>query len=701
MKIGRFFLPAAGLMLLAALALTPAPQARADEIGDRLAVKRAAAKIDKLVEDALRARGLKPNGLADDETFCRRTYLAIVGRIPTKDELERFKRSRSSDKWHDLVDELQGARGRESHLFNWWADLLRTRSRLPRRISGEPYIHWLKQSIADNKPYDEMVRELLTATGPVHERGNGATGYLMRDRNMPEDNMSNTIRLFLGSRLECAQCHNHPFDKWTQKQYFQMVAFTGGIRYQKNGRRDPRARRLAQEARQRWGRNGLRALRRTMLGVYDGIYGSGTGAVRLPKDYQYDDAEPFDWIVAEPLFDPHIDVQARLPDTKALERRLRRRRMNPQRRERILRRQSAKEVGTRATFAGWMTSPDNDRFAKVIANRVWKRLFGRGLIEPVDDIRDRTAAVAPELMDELERLIVAVGFDLKAFERTLLYTRLWRREAGVPAEVPGDVADLRGPLLRRMTAEQAWDSLLTLVVPDLDRRLQSPGDRAERVYSEYEKLANSDEEVMARTGRLVLRYTDSEKFRQQRRAERRQRAAEMREERRKARTLFRELKKAQREGDLERAAELEAELEERGLLRPGARAGRALRDLQRASDLPSPAPAGHLLRELGQSQRDLIDAGHTDPTVPQVLALMNSFLERRLLRNKTSVLAREIDAERGARDRVETAFLAVLGRSPTSRERSTWTRDLARGGDKAVQDLVWTLVNSHEFLFIQ
>jgi hypothetical protein len=138
-----------------------------------------------------------------------------------------------------------------------------------------------------------------------------------------------------------------------------------------------------------------------------------------------------------------------------------------------------------------------------------------------------------------------------------------------------------------------------------------------------------------------------------------------------------------------------------GIEPPGMRAGRAVRDLQRASDLPSPAPAGHLLRELGQSERDLVEAGHTDPTVPQVLALLNAVLEQRILANRDAQLTRRLADAKTAKDRVRAAFLAVLGRTPDERERALWERELARGGPQAIQDLVWTLVNAHEFLFIQ
>jgi hypothetical protein len=684
--------------LLFLLAAWPSGEAAADQTGlDRAAVKRMAARIDALVAEALAEKGLKPNPLAPEEVVARRTYLAVAGRIPTGDELRAYKKASSSEKSYHLVDGLLGSPAYVSHNFNWWADLLRTRGRLAQRTSGEPYMHWLKQSLADNKPYDEMVRELLTANGPVHERGNGATGYYMRDRNMPEDNMSNTIRIFLGSRVECAQCHNHPFDKWTQKQYFEMVAFTGGIQYQKNVRQDPRMRRLGEQAREKWGRNGQRALFRTLQPAFIGIYGSGTGAAQLPKDYQYDNAEPNQLVEANPIFDPPVFVDVHLPEQMPTQ----------QARRGRNRRVRMPEVDSRRLFAEWLTSKRNDRFAEVIANRMWKKLFGRGLIEPVDDIKDDTEPSSRALLNHLRDLMVELDFDVKSFQRVLLYTKTWRRGACVPSNGTGDAADLRGPALRRMTAEQAWDSLLTLVVDDLDETLQpAKSRRAEFVYRQYDELANeSDEKIMERTANLVLRYTDPEKFRQQQR-QRRQRQNELRQKmRREARELIQRYNRARRAGDEETMKELAQQLREKGLPVPGEkrgpRAGRGIRDLARASDLPSPAPDGHLLRELGQSERELIQESHSDPTVPQVLALLNSFLEQRLLTNRAAILMRDIKDARGAKSKLDTAFLGVLGRKPTASERRDWERPLTKGGDQAVQDLVWTLVNSHEFLFIQ
>jgi hypothetical protein len=322
-------------------------------------------------------------------------------------------------------------------------------------------------------------------------------------------------------------------------------------------------------------------------------------------------------------------------------------------------------------------------------------------------MKDDSVASSPELVTYLKDLMVELDFDVKAFQRVLLYTKTWRREACTPAEGPGNVADLRGPALQRMTAEQAWDSLLTLVVDDLDGKLRpalSP--RAEFVYRQYESLAEaSEEEILEQTGLLVLRYTDPDAFRKQQQAQRMRQGEVRRQMQQEARALYQQYNRARRRKDEEAMRKIADELREKGLPVPGQgrgpRAGRGIQDLARASDLPSPAPDGHLLRELGQSERELIQESHTDPTVPQILALLNSFLEQRLLMNRDALLMRDLAAANDSKSRLDTAFLAVLGRKPTASERRDWEKDLSRGGDKATRDLVWTLVNSHEFLFIQ
>lgn len=672
--------------------LGAAPSAQEPRAPSEAQIEAAARTIDELVERDLAAHELAANRVVDQPTFVRRAYLAVAGRIPTLAELEDGLRG-GIGRRGELIDRLLGSPGHQSHLFNWWADLLRVRTRLNRQVSGEPYIHWLKTVLAENRPYDAMVREMLAAEGPAHARGNGATGYHLRDLGMPEDDTANTLRLFLGTRLECAQCHDHPFDKWKQKQFYELVAFNGGMQYRTGFENSDAAQALRDTARAMMAEHGQRAQQavRQMVQVATlGVVGSGTGYARLPANYQYPDAKPGQPVQARVPFGPAPELAlSPLPPSGRQARR-------PQRR--AARGPVGKPADSRAAFAQWVTSDDNTRFAVVIANRYWKRTFGRGLIEPLDDLRDDTEASNPPLLAFLAELVVDLDYDLRAFERVLLRTRLFQREA-----VSGDESGtprFAGPYLRRMSAEQVWDSLLTLVVQDLDATLRPAGARAEEVYARYEKLASATpDELRQEVQATVLRRTDPQRFRAMLAEQARERSQQDEEKLKQARPLFRQLAAARRRGDTAAEETLVAELRQLGVPLPGdrVRRNRGGQALQRASDLPAPAPAGHLLRQFGQSDRETIDAGFTDASVPQVLTLLNGFVDQRLF-ERNSVLRRALEARKGLAAKVEVAFQAILGREPTAAERAEWTR----GADEAsVRDLVWVLVNSHEFRFIR
>lgn len=672
----------------------------------RAKIDRFATEIDRLVERDLAAHGQRPNPIVDDATFLRRAYLTIAGRIPTIEEAVAFLGSRRTDRRLRLVDRLLGAPGYQSAMFHWFADLLRVKSRLNGPVSGEPYVHWLKQAIADNRPYDEMVRELLTASGPAHARGNGATGYFLRDRNMPADNMANTVRVFLGTRLECAQCHDHPFDKWKQKQFYRMLAFTGGLRYRADVRATELGRRLArvgQEARRKYGRNGQRALGRMMRSVLAGISGSGTGVARLPKDYRYDDARPGAPVTAHVLMGEGPRVEPRRVRPRRNAGSNARRDAPPGRRARRGGGGYA-EIDSRRAYAEWLTAADNPRFAKVAANRLWKRIFGRGVLEPVDDLRDDSRPANPALMERLEKLMVELDFDLLEFQRVLLSTRLFAREAARGDLDPREPYRFPGPVLRRLSAEQIWDSIVTLAVPEVDATLAPPGQRAEPIYRRYEALANATEQELAQAVDLeVLRFTDPARYRreiQRRRDKGPYTMAMMRTDRarqraRQVRTLRKQLAEARRAGRTDVVAALQRRVRRLG----GARDRGSPRGLVRASDLPSPAPPGHFLRQLGQSDREQIEAASTEANVPQVLTMLNGIVETRLLGNPSAPLTTALLMAPGIEDRIRVAYLGILAREPDADELAMWKRDHERVGDAVFRDLVWTLLNTHEFRF--
>jgi hypothetical protein len=492
-----------------------------------IGVREAADRIDTLLATH-RPTGEAANAPLPDAAFARRVYLDIAGRIPASEELQAFLQDTRASKRALLIDTLLSSPSYQSSMFHFWADLLRAKSKVSNNVSGEPYLHWIKASLAENKPYDVMIRELISANGPAHERNNGATGYYLRDRGMPLDNMANTMRVFAGTRIECAQCHNHPFEDWTQRDFFGLAAFSGGIRYKVQHGDSPTGQALKaaqQSIRDEFGRVGEKSLAKFLRSFNAGITGTGTGLVRLPHDYQYDDAEQSSIIPARAIFGDKVDLDLDLETILRRDQRARakqKRKKKKKKKKKNKNRPKAPEIGSRSAFADWLTSPHNPRFGRVIANRIWKRAFGRGIIEPVDDIRDSSVPSNPALMEYLEELMVELGYDLRAFSRVLYNTDSYQREA-TRAAVPLDATyGFPGPLLRRMTGEQMWDSLLTLAVEDVDATLAAPDAKAEAVYTRYEDItAMSAEDFRAKAGELAARTKDPQGYKAKRKAARR------------------------------------------------------------------------------------------------------------------------------------------------------------------------------------
>ncbi len=425
-------------------------------------LKATAAKIDELVNAKLAKEKMQPNKPASDEIFVRRVYLDISGRIPTLQETHEFLKSSDADKRSQLIDKLLAGDGYVQNFYNYWADVLRMKSQMVGGGQSLPafygYSKWLKDSLRDNKPYDEMVREVVTADGKSYE--NGAIGFYIRDFNMPLDNMAVTTQIFLGTSMVCAQCHNHPFDKWTQMDYYQMAAYTYGMTGS-NGLTNPL---LAQAmygggpARNKGNRYGgtvtkfdlpkgverkdigramseiLRPLRYNTV-----VDQTDKKPLLLPSDYQYSDAKPKQKI--EPVIPASFSKDGKIA------------------------KEGAKPI---TSYAAWMTSKDNPRFTTVIANRLWKRLMGQGIIEPVDEITDSTVPSNPQLMSFLEDTMKTANYDMKAILRAILNSQTYQREAYTKDVELGEVYNFPGPLLRRMSAEQIWDSIVTLYKPGAD-----------------------------------------------------------------------------------------------------------------------------------------------------------------------------------------------------------------------------------------
>ncbi len=673
-------------------------QARADTNGvsatsiSRSKILAVSKQIDALVLKQLNEKEEQLNQSASDEVFLRRIYLDLAGRIPTIEETNQFLASPNKNKRSLLIDRLLDSYGWVSRQFNFYADLLRVKSRAG-NVMGQPYIDFIKDSLSDNKPYDQFVRELLTSEGPMLREGNGAVGYYLRDVAMPEDNMSNTIRVFLGTRLECAQCHDHPFDKWTQRQYFEMVAFTGGMGYRLQHPDSEYSEEIfgLRKMRDEIDPQVLRVLRRIVQPMTYGISGTGTGLARLPEGFMGDDGEEFDIVTGKTMFGELPLVEAEHPSS----RKSKRVGKNPQ----VI--FGAREVNSREKYAEWLVSADNPRFARVIANRLWKQAFGLGLIEPVDVIEDSTVASNPELMDYLTQTMIDLEFDTKQYLRAIYNSSTYQRMSTGTDVVDPSKYNFNGPIVRRMSAEQLWDSLLTLTVEDVDQR-QSAQSRMRYltpgtgdIYDEYERLRQMSVEELIATAEELSQGDRRARKSMMAKAERQKYQAEVTALKKR---MAVKMKKARKAGDSSKLRQLRLEMSE---LAAKYQKNRKRNTFLRASEIASPARPGHFLREFGQSDRESIDNSNSDPAVTQVLSLMNGVIEKQIANNSSTVLRNVFKSKEGKK--LDAVFLTMLSRYPTRGEQKIWRKDFKTNDNKneVVADLIWVLANSNEFIFVK
>jgi len=653
----------------------------------RESIQRISDKIDSLVEAKLSREGLKRNKRASDDVFLRRAYLDIIGRIPNLQETQSFLASKKKTKRADLIDELLDSYGRTSRQFNYWADLLRIKSNMGNGLSGQPYIDFVKDALAENQPFDEFVQEMLTASGANLAEDNGEVGYYLRDRNMPEDNMSNTIRVFLGTRLECAQCHDHPYDDWTQRQYFEMVAFTGGMTYRNansNAKGFQKAIRAANIPEKIRGK-----VNRFVKAIGTGIEGGGTGLTRLPEGFLGDDGEDGEVVVARDMFNGQALTKAEIPDEPKSKKN--KKRKNKKARANI---RGSKDIGSREIYAAWVTDSENPRFATVIANRLWKQAMGIGLIEPVDIIEAGMEGSNPKLMKYLSKTMIDLDFDMKQFQRAIYLSETY--QAAAFAEDVPDVTkySFPGPVVRRMSAEQIWDSLLTLMVADTDVRrtdLTSRYGESSDVYQDVMEM--SPEEVVEFA---MERAVKTGKGKNKSQGGRRKKMKAMQAE------FQAKINAAKKKKDFATVKELMAQRAQ-AVSKDRKKQGQ----FARASELTSPAPAKHFLREFGQSDREVIDNANTEPTVPQVLSMMNGMLEKSVCRDKHSLLMQHVLQTESSQECIETVFLSMLNREPSRKEVNAWRSDFDTAAkfknqakmQETFADLIWTIANSNEFIF--
>ena len=309
--------------------------------------------VDALVWDKLERLGIEPSGLCDDATFLRRVYLDTTGTLPTPQQARKFLSDPAGDKRATLIDELLN---RSEHADFWtmkWLDILRADQL---RISPQGAVamqRWLRRVFSENRPFDEMATDLLTVQGNTSEEGPGSFYKIL---NKPDEAARSVSQLLLGVRIECAQCHHHPSERWSQADYTGLAGFFTGLKL------------------------------KPLPGGEQAVISFGGKDLPHPRTGK---PVPTHALGAAPANFSEVSDRRRV-------------------------------------LADWLTSEDNSFFARAIANRLWAHYAGRGLIEPIDDIRETNPATNDALMQALTRHMRSVRYDLRAFTRTLLNSRVYQ-----------------------------------------------------------------------------------------------------------------------------------------------------------------------------------------------------------------------------------------------------------------------------------
>jgi hypothetical protein len=475
--------------------------------------------------------GITPSALCSDTEFLRRLYLDVIGTMPTADEIRAFLADKDANKRGKAIDRVLE---RPEFVDFWalkWGDLLRN-SRTALQEKGMWSFHnWIRASIRDKQPVDEFVRDIITAEGSAFTEG--PANYYRIGSNS-SDWAETTSQIFLGVRMQCAKCHHHPFEKWSQDDYYGMAAFFS---------------RMGTKNSQEFG----------LFGRETVIHLRMTGEQNHPRKGGVVKPRPLDGDATDDPFD------------------------------------------RRRKLAEWITAKENPFFARNIANRFWGYLMGRGLVEPLDDMRATNPATNPELLDALARDFAAHKFDLRHLVRTILNSRAYQLSSQVTAGNAKDVENIHYArhTVRRLSAEQLADAL----------------DFATGTQEKY----------------------------------------------------------------------------------PGLPLG------TRAIQLPDTEVRSYLLDVLGRPPRQITCECERVgvPNLAAALHLMNGDLINSKLGRAGSRIDKLFQAKKPLPDMVDELYIATLGRMPKPEEKTHALAEVAKAPNPriGVEDLLWVLLNSREFLF--
>ena len=534
--------------------------------------------VDVHVFDKLRALRMNPSRESNDSEFVRRAWLDVTGRLPTADEARDFVFDLDPGKRQRLVDHLLELPEFADHWALKWSDILRVEEKVLDPRGVETFHGWIRESIANGMPLDEFARKVLTATGSTYS--NPPANYYRALRN-PTARAEAAAQVFLGTRLQCARCHNHPYEKWTQDQYYELAAAFDGIGYHilSNNRRDG------------FDKHMFRGEQLVVLSAARDQKHPRTGKVPPPT---FLGARP-DAVELTSLVPSPPPNRAGALDTFSANRAFF---------ESL--RTSVPERSRLQQLAQWMTAPDNALFARTQVNRVWFHLMRQGIIDPVDDLRATNPPVNPALLDALVAEFVGSGHDLRALIRTIMTSRVYGLSSAPNDSNYSDTANFSRAKVQRLTAEQLIDAI--------------------------HQVARVPLQLGEESGRRAVQIAGVP-------------------------TAARQLKTGSCE---------------------------------------------QFLKVFGKPERLLnSDLERSNATsLAQVLELTSGQAMQRILREKNNLIGALLNGSDSSESIVEECFWTTLARPPSSEESAHLSKYLTEASDRraALEDILWSLINSKEFL---
>jgi hypothetical protein len=668
----------------------------------------AARQLDEMIRHTLDAERITPTGLINDLAFLRRISIDIIGRIPQTEEIDAFLAWPADTRRAQIVDSLLDHPRFADRWSVFFADMLRIRSDQP---GADRWLGWVHGSLRDGKPYDHMVRELVASSGRPGSAP--AVGFLLAEGANPLELGAVTAQIFLGVQIGCAMCHDHPYDDWEQRDFYEFSAFFGKTR--QVGRRDQGTNYITE------------AKDNTVMWPPED---QAAGKKRAPVDAHY----PFELveftetpeylrrfefkrsahkdIAGEAQAEAALDDLLSAIDTKTTDAVL----ADALAESRALKVENDlyKSSELRANLADRITDPRNPYFARAFVNRLWAELVGHGFVEPLDNFSAYNDPVHVSAMDFLAQEFIASGFDIRELMRIILASETYQR-----ATLPADVAlsdrehserHFAAAPARRMLGESLYDSIV--IAGHLERPKWPAGANLRTVEREIRvRIDGGEEPATAENNNaapsmmsgMPARRSDGYDLETTLELD----FDRLQEKKSEAELIAMREAEDRRITERERAMAMAAEAEANAT--PGMVEVRTITNqvddnpvFGSALRMASPAAPAHFLRVFGQPSREgLGEFREQDPSMRQQLMMLNG----RLTHEASRVGPLEpIHAalEKDPAKAVDIAYREILTRPPTDSEKQRAIELLNSPGDPFdhMADLRWALLNSHEFRYL-